>query len=63
MHVCTSRRGPACLLRKRSVSRERSDVCKRVHRGVYARVHVSRERSDVFKCTCAQEGVYARVNE
>ena len=28
MHVCMSRGGPACLLRKRSVSRERSDVCK-----------------------------------
>ena len=35
MHVCTSREGPACLLRKRSVSRERSDVCN---------------------CTCAQGG-------
>ena len=44
MHVCMKRGGPACLLRKRSVSRERSDVCK---------------------CTCAQRGLCtcARVEE
>ena len=40
-------------------------VNARVHRGVYARVHVSRERSDVCKCTCAQGGLCtcARVDE
>ena len=44
MHVCINRGGPACLLRKRSVSRERSDVCK---------------------CTCAKGGLCtcARVDE
>ena len=63
MHVCMSRGGPACLLRKWSFSA--TFVNARVHRGVYARVHVSRERSDVCKCTCAQGGLWrcARVEE